>query len=216
LVISVHQQFKEVAAVISNYHVSVDGSIRIDNTFKPLKNDLPELPRLGMQFTMPAGFDSIAWYGRGPHESYSDRHTGAFVGLFKGSVWEQFHPYVRPQETGNKTGVRWMALTNSKGTGWFIAGNPVTDASAWAFDPDAIAYVPSAIKQKHGADVKKSDLITVNVDYGQRGLGGDNSWGALPHKEYRIFPKEISWTFFLKPISLTKDNPFDIYSSFQK
>jgi len=181
-----------------------------------LKKDLPELPRLGMQFTLPAGFDSIAWYGRGPHESYSDRHAGAFVGLYKGSVWEQFHPYVRPQETGNKTGVRWMTLTNSSGTGWFIAGNPVTDASAWAFDPEAIAYVPSAIKQKHGADVKKSDLITVNVDYGQRGLGGDNSWGALPHKEYRIFPTEISWTFFLKPISLSQDDPFAVYSSFQK
>ena len=215
LVISVDQQFNDIALVTSLYHIGDDGTIRIDNTFIPLKLDLPELPRLGMQFTLPAGFDSIAWYGRGPHENYRDRNAAAYVGLYKGSVWEQFHPYVRPQETGNKTGVRWMTLTNSSGTGWFIAGSPVTDASAWAFDPDAIAYVPSAIKQKHGADVKKSDLITVNVDYGQRGLGGDNSWGALPHKEYRIFPKKISWTFFLKPISLSQDDPFDIYSSTQ-
>jgi len=216
LAISVDQQFNDIAVVTSLYHIGGDGTIRIDNTFKPLKKDLPELPRLGMQFTLPAGFDSIAWYGRGPHENYSDRNAGAYVGLYKGSVWEQFHPYVRPQETGNKTGVRWMTLTNSSGMGWFIAGNPVTDASAWAFDPDAIAYVPSAIKQKHGADVKKSDLITVNVDYGQRGLGGDNSWGALPHKQYRIFPKEITWTFFLKPISLSTDNPFEFYSGVQQ
>lgn len=216
LVISVDQQFNDIAVVTTLYHIGGDGVIRIDNTFKPLKKDLPELPRLGLQFTLPAGFDSIAWYGRGPHENYSDRHVSAFVGLYKGSVWEQFHPYVRPQETGNKTGVRWMTLTNSSGTGWFIAGNPVTDASAWAFEPDAIAYVPSAIKQKHGADIKKSDLITVNVDYGQRGLGGDNSWGALPHKQYRIFPKEISWTFFLKPISLPSDSPFEMYTLIQK
>ena len=145
------------------------------------KKDLPELPRLGMQFTLPAGFDSIARYGRGPHESYSDRNSSAFVDLYKGSVWEQFHPYVRSQETGNKTGVRWMTITNNAGIGWFIAGNPVTDASACAFNPAAIEYVSSTIKQKHGAAVKKSDLITANVDYGQRGLGGDNSWGALPH-----------------------------------
>ena len=215
LVIAVRQQFAEIAVVTTLYHVSGNGALRVDNTFKPLKNDLPELPRLGMQFTLPAGFDSIAWYGRGPHESYSDRNTSAFVGLYKGSVWEQFHPYVRPQETGNKTGVRWMTLTNSSGIGWFIAGNPVTDASAWAFAPDAIAYVPSAIQQKHGADVKKSDMVTVNVDYGQRGLGGDNSWGALPHKEYRIFPADISWTFFLKPISLSADNPFEVYTLMQ-
>jgi beta-galactosidase len=216
LEISVDQQFKDIAIVTSLYHIGGDGTVSIDNTFKPLKKDLPELPRLGMQFTVPSGFDSLAWYGRGPHENYRDRNVGAYVDFYKGSVWEQFHPYVRPQETGNKTGVRWMTLTNSSGTGWFIAGNPTTDASAWAFDPDAIAYVPSAIKQKHGADVKKSDLITVNVDYGQRGLGGDNSWGALPHKEYRIFPKEISWTFFLKPISLTADNPFEMYKLIQQ
>ena len=215
LAISVDQWFNDIAVVTCIYYIGGDGTIRIDNTFKPMKKDLPELPRLGMQFTLPAGFDSIAWYGRGPHENYRDRNAAAYVGLYKGSVWEQFHPYVRPQETGNKTGVRWMTLTNSSGIGWFIAGNPTTDASAWAFDPDAIAYVPSAIKQKHGADVKKSDLITVNVDFGQRGLGGDNSWGALPHMEYRIFPKEISWAFFLKPISLSQDDPFDIYSSTQ-
>jgi beta-galactosidase len=213
LAISVNQQFNDIAVVTSIYHIGGNGSIRIENTFKPLKKDLPELPRLGMQFTLPAGFDSIAWYGRGPHENYSDRHVSAFVGLYKGSVWEQFHPYVRPQETGNKTGVRWMTLTNSSGIGWLVAGNPVTDASAWAFEPDAIAYVPSAIKQKHGADVKKSDLITVNVDYGQRGLGGDNSWGALPHKQYRIFPADISWTFILKPVSLSADNPFEVYTN---
>jgi len=211
LVITSRYYFKSVAIFKSVYHLYSDGTFRVDNTFTPSSNTLPEIPRLGMQFVLPAGFDSMAWYGRGPHESYSDRYAGAFVGLYKGSVWEQFHPYVRPQETGNKTAVRWMTLTNSSGIGWFIAGSPVTDASAWAFDPKAIDYVPSAIQQKHGADVKKTDLITVNVDFAQRGLGGDNSWGALPHKEYRIYPNEYKWSFFMKPVQILQQNSFNLY-----
>lgn len=94
------------------YSVYGNGAIYIENRFVPGQEKLPELPRFGMAMMLPAAFDSVQWYGRGPQESYWERKTAAPVGLYAGTVWQQFHPYVRPQETGNKTDVRWIALHN--------------------------------------------------------------------------------------------------------
>ena len=83
-----------------------------------------------MTLTLPAEFDNMQWFGRGPHETYWDRKTGARVGLYQGEVLDQHHPYIRPQENGNKSDVRWVALTNGDGVGLLAVGMPLLDVSA--------------------------------------------------------------------------------------
>jgi len=106
------------------YRVLGAGDVTVAVHFEPEWDTMPRMPRFGMRMAMPAGFDRIAWYGRGPHESYWDRKVGARVRRFNGTVAEQFHPYVRPQETGNKTDVRWMTVSDDAGIGLLDA--PVT------------------------------------------------------------------------------------------
>jgi len=153
-----------------------------------------------MKITLPGAFDNISWYGRGPHESYWDRKTGAPVGLYQGTVMEQYHPYIRPQENGNKTDVRWVALTNNKGMGLLAVGLPLLSISAHHFLIED--FDPGLEKrQRHTYHVKRRDLVTLNLDYKQMGVGGDNSWGARPHEEYTLTVREYSYSFRLRPFS---------------
>jgi beta-galactosidase len=135
----------------------------------------------------------MSWFGRGPHESYWDRKTGSAVGLYSGPVEEQFHPYVRPQETGNKTDVRWVALTNKDGAGLLAVGMPLLSASAWPFTMDDLE------KATHINELPRRETITVNLDYKQMGVGGDDSWGARTHPEYTLPAKAYSYRFRLRP-----------------
>ena len=107
-----------------------NGDIQIDNSFQPGDAELSELPRFGMQMTVPASFDTMTWYGRGPHESYWDRKAGAAVGVYSGSVEDQYFDYSEPQENGNKTDVRWVSLTDSDGKGLEAVGMPLLSVSA--------------------------------------------------------------------------------------
>ena len=102
----------------------------VDNQFKMTQKDLPEIVRMGMNLQMPRNFDQMSWLGRGPQESYWDRKTSAFVGLYSGSVADQYWAYLRPQENGNKTDVRWMTITDQAGNGLFFAGMPLLEVSA--------------------------------------------------------------------------------------
>ena len=158
------------------------------------------MPRLGMKMTLPIEFENIAWYGRGPHENYWDRKTGAAVGVYSGKVIDLYHPYIRPQENGNRTDVRWVALTNDKGTGLLAVGLPLLSISALPFiDED---FDPGLEKQqRHTYHVKKRDLITLKLDYKQMGVGGDTSWGdrARAHPEYRLTVRGYSYSFILRP-----------------
>ena len=149
----------------------------------------------------------MTWYGRGPHESYWDRKSGARVGRYEGAVLDQYHPYIRPQENGNKTDVRWVALTNDLGVGLLVVGMPVLGgASAYPFlnedfDPG------DAKQQRHTTDVVPRDLVTLNVDFGQMGVGGDTSWGARTHPEYTLPAQEYRFRFRLRPFSRTDPDP---------
>ena len=146
-----------------------------------------------MQMAMPGQFNTLTWLGRGPHETYWDRKTGAAVGLYSGSVEENIHVYVRPQENGNKTDVRWMALTDGDGTGLIAVGMPTIYISAWPF----------TMKDLEGAthihELPRRDLVTVNLDFKQMGVGGDNSWGARPHREYTLPAEKYRYSFRLTP-----------------
>jgi beta-galactosidase len=180
----------------SVYTVYGNGDIVVENSFAP-GNDLPDLPRFGMQMAMPGEFSTMTWFGRGPHESYWDRKTGAAVGLHSGPVEEQIHDYVRPQETGNKTDVRWVALTNADGVGLMAIGMPLLSVSAWPFTMQDLE------EAEHVNELPRRDTVTVNIDYKQMGVGGDDSWGARTHREYTLPAKPYSYSFRLRPCSST-------------
>ena len=161
---------------------------------EPGDGKLPELPRFGMQMALPGAYSTMTWLGRGPHENYWDRNSGAAVGLYSGSVEELLHVYTRPQESSNRTDVRWLTLTDNNGTGLMAVGMPLLSVSAWPFSMDDLA------KAMHTNELPRRDFITLNLDYRQMGVGGDDSWGALPHDEYRLPAKPYSYRFRLRAL----------------
>jgi len=186
--------------LFARYTVFGNGDIVVSCRFVPGKSNLPDLPRFGMQMVFKGEFDQIQWYGRGPHETYWDRKSGARVGLYQGTVMEQYTPYVRPQENGNKTDVRWMALTNKRGVGLLVVGDPLLEASALHFLAQDFDPGPRK-RQRHAVDLERRDLVTLNVDLHQMGVGGDTSWGARPHPSYTLPAREYAYRFRLRPFS---------------
>jgi beta-galactosidase len=206
----VNEASEKIADYRSVYAVYGSGDVVVDNHFKMTKDDLPEIVRMGMNLIMPRRFDQIAWLGRGPHESYQDRKTSAFVGLYEGSVADQYQAYLRPQENGNKTDVRWLAITDAAGNGLFFEGLPHLEVSAHHnlledFESmertDGRQVDGAVVENRHTTDVKPRDLTSVNVDYKQMGVGGDNSWGARTHDEYRLTENEYQYSFRMKAIA---------------
>ncbi|MCE5250831.1 DUF4981 domain-containing protein [bacterium] len=184
-----------------SYTVYGSGDIIVESRFTPGEKELPELPRFGMRMILPPGFEAMMWYGRGPHENYQDRKTGSPVGVWSGTVQEQYVPYVRPQENGNKTEVRWVAFTYSRGVGLLACGMPLLSMSALHY---TVADLEAA---DHPYDLVRRDTISLNLDYSQTGVGGDDSWGARPHKQYTLFPKEYSYRYRLRPFAVGKESP---------
>lgn len=193
------------------YRLKANGSLTIDYEFKPLKEGLPKIPRLGMYMTLPKDFVDISWYGNGPEESYWDRKTGMKAGLYKGKIANQFHRYPRPQETGNKTDVRWMEVSSST-IKLKISSNQLLNASTWPFamteidfNSDDAAQSASGlvpVTKKHGAEIKIGETVQWNIDFGQMGVGGDTSWGRLVHDEYSLSPKKYSYSFNITPTAI--------------
>jgi beta-galactosidase len=204
------------------YHVSYtvknNGQIIVDVNFTLASGQkLAKLPRFGMQLTMPGKFKKLSWFGRGPHESYADRKTSAAISLYKSLVIDQIHHYARPQENANKTDVRWIALKNNQGIGLLAQGEKLLSASAWPYKQSDIDFIKGKdgtasasglvpVTTKHGAEVPIRDLVTVNIDHKQMGVGGDTSWGRLVHEQYTIPAKDYSYRFTLVPFDeSTKD-----------
>ncbi len=179
---------------IITYTVYGNGDILVDNAFETAM-DLPDLPRFGMQMGIPGRFRTMTWYGRGPHESYWDRKTSAAVGLYSGPVSSFIHPYIRPQEVGNRTDVRWGAWTDNEGKGLLVTGRPLLNISAWPFT------MMDLERAEHTFELPFRRDLTVNIDFRQMGVGGDNSWGARPHPEYTLSPKSYHYSFRITPLT---------------
>ncbi|MGQ8337437.1 glycoside hydrolase family 2 TIM barrel-domain containing protein [Sunxiuqinia sp. A32] len=208
----------KIADYTSTYTIYGSGDIVVENQFKMANDELPEIVRMGMNLVMPREFDQMSWFGRGPQESYADRKTGAFVGLYSGAVADQYWAYLRPQENGNKTDVRWMTITNESGTGLLFVGEPLLSVSAHHnimedFEsPDRTdGRHQKGVKpvHRHINDVKPRDLTSVNIDDKQMGVGGDDSWGAWTHDQYRLTKKAYSYSFRIKAIG-SEDNPVEL------
>lgn len=208
---------EKIADYQSVYKVFGNGEIKVYNNFHMTKNNLPEVPLVGMNLVMPKQFDQMTWYGRGPQENYCDRNTGAFVGKYSGSVDEETFEYIRPQENGNKTDVRWMTITDKNGNGILFIGDPLIEVSAHhqliddfeshfkeGSDPAKSGTV--SLINRHTFDVKTRDLTSVNINYKQMGVGGDTSWGALTHEKYRLSAKNYKYSFIFRAIN-KNDNP---------
>jgi beta-galactosidase len=183
------------------YTIFGDGRIVVDAKFtRGDKRGLSELPRFGMQMTLPAGFETLTWYGRGPWETYCDRND-AWVNIFHGKVADQFfRDYVKPGESGNKVEVRWAALTNPRGVGLLAVGMPLLSVNASHYTAEDLE------RAKHPYALPQRGAITLNLDLMQMGVGGDDSWGAKPHDAYRLWPKPYGYRFCLLPFS-TADDP---------
>ncbi len=190
---------KQNSSLEMSYAVYPGGEIKVTMSFMPGDMPLPEIPRFGMYLIAREDISKISWFGRGPHENYSDRKSSAAIGIYNSTVAEQYHPYVRPQETGNKTDVRWASFVNDDEKGILIKGEKPLNVSAWHFTQEDIDYVPFDIKRKHGGSIEKRDLIWINIDNDQMGVGGDNTWGAHVHPEYTITPDPMSYSFTISP-----------------
>ena len=162
------------------------------------------MPRFGTILTLPGDLDQVEWYGRGPHENYRDRRTGAAVGRYTAPVSELAHPYVRPQETGTRTDTRWVAVTDGSGTGLLVTGLPTVSFSALPYTIEDLDAGETK-SQRHWADLVPRDEVTLSVDYRQQGVGGDDSWGAVPHHEYTLWPREMGFRFLLRPLRPGED-----------
>ncbi|WP_314586960.1 glycoside hydrolase family 2 TIM barrel-domain containing protein [Paenibacillus terrigena] len=194
-----------VSSYKTSYTIFGNGDITVTNSLKPGASTLPEIPEVGSLMTIPQEFEQMTWYGRGPYENYQDRNTGSDVGLYNGTVEEQFFPYIEPSETGNKTDVRFVALTNPEGAGIMAIGAPTIEANALHYTPDDLDG------PLHPYQVKHRDDITLRVNYKQMGVGGDDSWGAKPHPAYLLLPnKEYSYSYTLRPIPAGTSNLMEL------
>lgn len=181
------------------YSIHGNGQIDIENTLLLEKDNLPDLPRFGMRWELPVNFDNLKYFGRGPHENYIDRNRSAFIGLYKSKVADQYFEYVRPQENGYKTDVRWFSLRNENGIGikvssgtplgFSVLHNPIED-----FDQETHKEF------KHTKDIIKKDGVYITADMKMMGVAGDNSWGATPYPEYSVAAKNYSFKFIIEPV----------------
>lgn len=183
--------------VYTTYTVFGNGDILVDLSLIPTEG-VPEIPRIGLQFTVPEEFNTVEWYGRGPHETYWDRKESGLFAKYRKTVGDMIHRYVRPQETGNRSDVRWFALSDGE-TKLFVSGMPQIDFSVWPFSMEDLE------RAQHIHELPERDFVTVNVDFKQMGLGGDDSWGALPHLEYRLLPEPYRYSFRMRVGEETPD-----------
>ncbi len=174
----------------ATYTIFGDGSIDVTNRVEPY-GSLSALPKIGVSLVLPKVFDTLTWLGRGPHESYVDRKRSAEVGLYKGSVAEQYERYVRPQENGNKTDVRWAALTDAKGNGLLVVTDGTYSVSAHhntAQDYDQARHIDKVVPR---------DQVYLCIDAAHMGLGGA-SCGPRPLTKYILSARPMRFRYSLR------------------
>ncbi|GAB2541197.1 beta-galactosidase, LacZ type [Rufibacter soli] len=184
-----------------DYLLQNDGAVQVTASIDMAGKEMPEMPRFGMRMQLDDDYDNLQYYGRGPWENYSDRKASSLVGLYKDKVENQYYQfYIRPQESGNKTDVRWVELTNNSGNGIVVEGLQPINFTALNYTTEDIDEGPKKIN-RHPVDLKKQDFVSLHIDLGQRGLGGDDSWGRLPHEPYLLKGKKYSYSYVIRPIT---------------
>jgi beta-galactosidase len=182
---------EEVVVKIS-YKVFADGSVRVKSIYQGADH-LPQMPTFAVSFKVPSDYDQLEWYAMGPEENYSDRAQGAKLGIFSNSVSENLSGYVMPQESGNRTGVRRVSVTNQDGQGLRISA--VTEPLECNFSPYTAFELENA---NHQFELPNVHYTVVTVAGKQMGVGGDDSWGAPVHDEHLIHAdKDMEFEFII-------------------
>jgi beta-galactosidase len=185
-----------------DYAIYGSGDLELEHTIE-LAGHLPPLPRLGVRLVLPGEYEQFAWYGRGPHETYPDREQGACLDLYHSTVHGQFVPYVTPQEHGNKTGVRWVALTDPDGIGLLAVGQPTLSVSAHHYTARDLAQA------RHTHELFPRQDIFLNLDLAQSGLGSESCGpGVLP--QYQLGERVYRYRLRLRPLSGGADSPLEL------
>ncbi|MCL1079718.1 DUF4981 domain-containing protein [Parashewanella spongiae] len=201
--------------LVTFYQVGAQGSLVVSSYYQSGVEKLADLPRFGFSTRLPFSQRVMHYYGRGPEETYADRLSGNPLGWYHLPVEEGFHRYSRPQETGQRTQVRYAAVTDTKGKGLVVVAANELQTSFWPFAQSDIDFrdgdsqnsasglVP--VTQNHGGEIPLRDFVTWNIDAKQMGVGGDTSWGRPVHKPYRIPSQPMHFSFILKPIEASDD-----------
>ena len=209
LVTTEYAPIGEAAKIVVTYSIYGDGAISVSESLKDAGKlaDAPILNRFGMRLAMPGEFSNVEFFGNGPFENYSDRNSAALMGHYVQRVEDQYHyGYVRPQESGTKTQLKWFRVLNDNGTGLEISSDAPFSASALPFSTEQLDCAKSGTR--HSLKLKAiafenqrcNGLTWVNFDLVQMGLGGVDSWSYLPRTEYLVKPQEMTFNYVIRPV----------------
>ena len=201
IVVYADYDMKSVSAKLNlTYVINNKGAIKVTQkmTVDPQAKVSPMF-RFGMQMQMPKSFETVEYYGRGPVENYSDRNHCTDLGIYRQSVDEQFYSYIRPQETGTKTDIRWWKQLNAASRGLQIVADAPFSASALHYTIESLDDGWGK-EQRHSPEVKEADLTNLCIDKAQMGLGCVNSWGAWPLPQYQLPYADYEFSFVLTPV----------------
>lgn len=183
-----------------SYTVHASGNLQVKMQLITNKSQaLPSIPRVGFRFSLSPKFTSTKWFGRGPLESYTDRKTAQAVGLYQGAIADQFFRYVRPQETGNKTDLRWMQVNTTDGLSLTASSASKFEGAVLPFAYEQLYHEGKNAPNKHGGALRTDGTVSWLLHLKQMGVGGDNSWGAPVHSEYCIPAADYTFQFSLQP-----------------
>ena len=203
VVLTANFEMPEVKAeLMLRYRINAAGEVTVTEKMTTDKEaKVADLFRYGMQLQMPASFSKLEYYGRGPEENYIDRHSSAFIGKYEANVKDEYYPYVRPQESGNHTDIRYFSIFNpTTGKGITFEGYAPMECSAIPYlveDLDAGIEKEHAWGQ-HSGDLVEKGLVQLHIQQRQFGLGCIDSWGASPMEKYRMHYQDRCFSFVIK------------------
>ena len=203
VVLSAQFEMPEVKAqLMLRYRINAAGEVAVTQQMTTDKEaKVADLFRYGMQLQMPASFSKLEYYGRGPEENYIDRHSSAFIGKYEANVKDEYYPYVRPQESGNHTDIRYFSIFNpATGKGITFEGYAPMECSAIPYlveDLDAGIEKEHAWGQ-HSGDLVEKGLVQLHIQQRQFGLGCIDSWGSSPMEKYRMHYQDRCFRFVIK------------------
>ncbi len=203
VVLTANFEMPEVKAeLMLRYRINAAGEVAVTEKMTTDKEaKVADLFRYGMQLQMPASFSKLEYYGRGPEENYIDRHSSAFIGKYETNVKDEYYPYVRPQESGNHTDIRYFSIFNpTTGKGITFEGYAPMECSAIPYlveDLDAGIEKEHAWGQ-HSGDLVEKGLVQLHIQQRQFGLGCIDSWGASPMEKYRMHYQDRCFSFVIK------------------
>lgn len=205
IVVATYDMANVAAKLTLTYVINNAGSVKVTQKMTADKDaKVSPMFRFGMQMQMPKTFSKIEYYGRGPGENYADRNNSEFIGLYRQNVADQFYSYIRPQENGNKTDIRWWKQINMGGNGLKFVSEAPFSASALNYTIDSLDDGDGK-DQRHSPEVTPADFTNLCIDKAQMGLGCVNSWGAWPRAEYLLPHGDYEFTFIMSPVKHAVD-----------